>query len=116
MSSCLSACVSPWTKVGGVCLFFILFLKAIHYRKYSSASDVWSYGVLMFEIWGIGCHPYEGLSIQQVRMHAVLYIWKFSVFNSFCNEIKKHDVCNGILPLIQKLSYMKIYHALDQLG
>uniref|UniRef100_A0A1X7U3B0 Receptor protein-tyrosine kinase n=1 Tax=Amphimedon queenslandica TaxID=400682 RepID=A0A1X7U3B0_AMPQE len=33
--------------------------EALNYRKYSTASDVWSYGCLMYEIWSIGRKPYE---------------------------------------------------------
>lgn len=33
--------------------------EALNYRKYSTASDVWSYGCLMYEIWSIGHKPYE---------------------------------------------------------
>ena len=34
-------------------------LQALLQRKYSSSSDVWSYGMVMFEIWSVGCTPFE---------------------------------------------------------
>ena len=34
-------------------------IQAIHYKKYSTASDVWSFGCLMYEIWSLGYKPFE---------------------------------------------------------
>ncbi|CAI7999070.1 Tyrosine-protein kinase STK [Geodia barretti] len=33
--------------------------EALHYKKYSTASDVWSFGCLMYEIWSLGHKPFE---------------------------------------------------------
>eukprot|EP00118_Oscarella_pearsei_P023084 m.272060 g.272060 ORF g.272060 m.272060 type:complete len:1760 (+) comp40559_c1_seq3:144-5423(+) len=32
--------------------------EAINYRKYSTASDVWSFGIVLYEIWTVGKRPY----------------------------------------------------------
>ncbi len=40
--------------------------EAIHYKKYSTASDVWAYGCLLYEIWSIGHKPFEGISNPEV--------------------------------------------------
>ena len=53
--------------------------EALNYRKYSTASDVWSYGCLMYEIWSIGRKPYESysnisVSNEQYYMYHVLLL------------------------------------------
>ena len=40
--------------------------EALHYKKYSTASDVWSYGALMYEIWSVGHKPFESCSNNNV--------------------------------------------------
>jgi serine/threonine protein kinase len=32
--------------------------EAVMYRKYSTSSDIWSYGIVLYEIWTLGQRPY----------------------------------------------------------
>ena len=41
--------------------------QAIFYKKYSASSDVWSYGMLMYEIWSFGEKPFHQLSPAEVH-------------------------------------------------
>ncbi len=54
--------------------------EGLKHRQYSSASDVWSYGMLLFEIWTLGRKPYEGTSTDEVCgcglvCVGVVYFW-----------------------------------------
>ena len=51
-------------------------MQAILRNDYSSASDVWSLGIVLYEIWSLGHEPYENLSIEEV----ISYINIVSVF------------------------------------
>ena len=48
--------------------------EALHYKKYSTASDVWSFGMVMYEIWSLGMKPYHNLTnIQVYTLYKVLF-------------------------------------------
>ncbi|XP_076613714.1 tyrosine-protein kinase Fer isoform X1 [Chaetodon auriga] len=41
--------------------------EALNYGRYSSESDVWSYGILLWETFSLGICPYPGMTNQQAR-------------------------------------------------
>lgn len=42
--------------------------EAIAYRKFTSASDVWSYGIVLWEVMSYGERPYWEMSNQDVSV------------------------------------------------
>ena len=42
--------------------------EALFYRKYTTASDVWSYAMVLYEIWSVGKKPFQDLNNTEV-MH-----------------------------------------------
>lgn len=56
--------------------------EAIAYRKFTSASDVWSFGIVMWEVMAFGERPYWDMS-----NHEVCFICHI-VFTTFTVEMK----------------------------
>ena len=58
---------APWTAP-----------EAALYKKYTTKSDVWSYGMVMYEIWSLGHKPFEEFPTNEVvltYLHCmVLYV------------------------------------------
>ena len=46
--------------------------EAIFYRRYTTKSDVWSFGMLMYEVWSLGHKPFEDFSTQEVGVMCII--------------------------------------------
>ena len=64
--------------------------ESVLYRKYTTESDVWSYGMVMYEIWSLGHKPFEEMSVEEVCIlelcvHHIKVYMSMTVY--FCKEI-----------------------------
>ena len=62
--------------------------EAIAYRKFTSASDVWSYGIVMWEVMSYGERPYWDMSNQDVSLE------KCNCMRTIMNVIQLELVCD----------------------
>lgn len=59
------------SKVGGHTLLPVRWMppESIMYRKFTGESDVWSFGVVLWEIFSFGRQPWYGYSNQEVMQY-----------------------------------------------
>lgn len=46
--------------------------QAIRYKKFSTKSDVWSFGVVLYEIWTIGKKPFQDDTVFEVSQRYII--------------------------------------------
>ena len=69
-------CDHKFTKICTLCSALIdvsFLIQALYYKKYSTASDVWSFGVVMYEIWSVGHKPFERVDNSKVGITSLKF-------------------------------------------
>lgn len=77
--------------------------EAIAFRKFTSASDVWSYGIVMWEVMSFGERPYWDMSNQDVSRSP--YIHTFTHTFAFISLFDVYDVAWHIFKDIDVVIY-----------
>ena len=73
--------------------------ESIIERKYSVASDVWSFGVLCWEIYSLGQRPYHDVGINAVLSHIIQG-----------GRLRKPLSCEKVMFVNLKLVYHAVFH------
>lgn len=78
--------------------------EAIQYRKFTSASDVWSYGIVMWEVMSYGERPYWDMSNQDVSYYLIIKSLSHK-YNNFLQIIRVNLPQSVIDLYIRKYSF-----------
>ena len=60
--------------------------EALIFRKYTTASDVWSYGCVLYEIWSLGHKPFDTTDIRKV-CNIILFLY----LNGYLVMLRSHS-------------------------
>jgi len=88
-----------------VCYFMIklwnynlhVYSQALLYKKYSTFSDVWSFGCVLFEMWSLGHKPFEETPVREVQNYfscCVTYII-FICYTEYFVTIITYLICRS---------------------
>ena len=64
----VNGCIAIFICIEGMPFSWWSCIQALHFKKYSTASDVWSYGAVMYEIWSLGHKPFKDYRNTEVCM------------------------------------------------
>ena len=73
MSRALEEFSEFYISVGGMVPVKWTAPEAIRFKRYSTASDVWSYGCVLYEIWSVGTKPFKDKSNSDVSKWSIGY-------------------------------------------
>ena len=79
--------------------------EAILFRKYTTKSDIWSYGMLMYEIWSLGHKPFESNTVQEVSCSWLVWFLQ-------CTEHVSWWLSLFTCPLVCVLGYLCVHVSL----
>ena len=61
-----SVCTLHWLLISCIYNVCVYVPQAVMYKTYTTKSDTWSYGCVLFEIWSLGLKPYPDLAPKEV--------------------------------------------------